>query len=210
MILFGSLEGGRSVFASGGVKQALSGSLDRTGFVAVESGGFGVTPERVRIGDSSLPATRLTTQSNLLGGHQWNWPRIFVTALAGVEIQHEQLTVAGRVLRFSKPRYGLRAEGELWSNPTDWSLVTASTVASSARGSLWVRVSAGLKVGPTLFVGPEAGTYVTDTYREWRVGAHVTGFRAGILQGRLSVGWAAADDAKPGAPYVGATAWFRL
>lgn len=210
VVLFGSLEGGRSVFASGGAKQALSGSLDRTGFVAVESGGFGLTPDRVRLGDSSLPAWRLTTQSNLLGGHQWNRPGLFLTALAGLEVQHEQLTVAGRVLRFSKPRYGLRAEGELWSHPTDWSLVTASTVVSSARGSVWARASAGIRTGRTLFLGPEIGTYVTDTYREWRVGAHLTGLRAGILQGRLSAGWSMADDGRPGAPYLGATAWLRL
>ena len=209
-LIFGSLEVGRSVFASGGFKQSLTGSPDRTGFVAVESGGAGITRERVRLGEESFPATRLTTHSNLLGGHQWSLPGLFVTALAGFETQHEQLTVDGRVLRFSKPRYGVRAEGEIWSNPTDATLLTASTVLSSARGSLWARGSAGVKLGPSIFVGPEVATYVTDTYREWRVGAHLTGLRAGILQGRLSAGWATSDDRRPGSPYMGATAWFRL
>ena len=209
-VLFGSVEAGRSVFASGGFKQALTGPLDRTGFVAVESGGAGVTRERVRLGDDSLAATRLTTHSNLLGGHQWGWPGLFVTALAGLEIQHEQLTIDGRVLRFSKPRYGVRAEGEIWSNPTDATLLTASTVLNSARGSLW-----GARLG-----GPEGradalrGTGGLDlrhghlSRMAGRRASH--GLRAGLLQGRLSAGWAATNDGRPGSPYFGATAWFRL
>lgn len=46
-VLFGSIDGGRSVFVSAGSKQALSGSLDRTGFVAMETAGSGLTRERL-------------------------------------------------------------------------------------------------------------------------------------------------------------------
>lgn len=209
-VLFAGIDGGRSVFASGGWKQTLTGPLDRTGFVVSESAGFGLTPERVRIEGLGIAAMRLTTQSSVAAGHQWNRPGLFVTALAGPELQHEQLTVAGRVLRFSKPRYGIRAQAELWSNPTADTLLTGTAVASSARASLWARGSAGYRFWRDLFAGPEITTYATDTYRELRVGAHLTGWRAGIVQGRLSAGWTMTDDGRPGAPYVGASAWIRL
>ena len=34
-VLFGSLDVGRSIFVSGGVKRTLTGPLDRSGFVAI-------------------------------------------------------------------------------------------------------------------------------------------------------------------------------
>ena len=64
-VLFGSIDGGRSVFVSGGSKQALSGSLDRTGFVAMETAGSGLTRERLGE-DRTVPVFRLATQTSAM------------------------------------------------------------------------------------------------------------------------------------------------
>lgn len=208
-VLFASVDAGRSVFLSAGSKQTLVGSLDRDGYVAVESSGFGLTRERSKDG-LDLPILRFKTETSAMFGRQWNMQGLYLAAYLGPELEHEQLTVAGRILSFSKPRYGAKAQFELWSNPTSDTLVTATVVAGTARESLWARASAGYRVFRNAYVGPEATTYVTDSYRELKVGAHLTGFAVGIVQARVSAGWMVADDHKAGTPYVGVTAWIRM
>lgn len=209
-VLFGSLDAGRSTFASFGAKQTLTGPLDRTGFVAMESTGFGLTHERFRSGGINLPAQRFVHQASVLAGHQWSRDGIFVSAYLGPEAHREQVLVAGRIYRHAEPRVGVRGQVELWANPTRWSLLTATVVAGSTRTSLWARVSTGVQVVPSVFVGPEATLYLTPTYRETRVGAHATGLALGRLQVRLSAGWMMDDAHRTGSPYGGLTAWIRL
>lgn len=209
-VLFASVDAGRSAFASAGSKQTLVGPLDRPGFLIMEAGGFGMTRERYRTDVMDLPATRLTTQSSLLFGHQWNGSGLYMAAMAGPELQHEQLTVADRVYRFSKPRYGVQGQVELWANPSNETMLTGTVVARTSRLSIWARSSGGLKIGGSLYAGPEVMTYATDTYHEVRVGVHLTGVQIGIVQGRVSAGWMMTDDGKPGTPYVGASAWIRM
>ena len=210
-VLFGSMDGGRSVFVSVGAKQSLTGPLDRTGFVAMETTGFGLTSERFRsgVGDAA-PVLRFTHQTSVLIGHQWALNGIYLAAYAGPEAHQEQLAVGGRVYRFSTPRPGARAQLELWAHPTPNTLVTGTLVTGTARTSLWARASAGLRVIGPAFVGPEVTVYATPTYRETRFGGHVTGFGFGILRMRASAGWMIDDAHRRGSPYAGLTAWVRL
>lgn len=209
-VLFGQVDVARSVFVSVGSKQTLVGPLDRTGFVVLETTGFGITREIVGVGGRDVPATRLTTQTSVLVGHQWNLGRVFLSGFVGPEILHEQLTLAGVAYRFSQPRYGAKGQIELWANPTPDTLLTGTVVGSTTNGSVWARGSAGYRIGPDLFAGPEIGAYATETYRETKVGAHLTGFRWGIVQGRASAGWMTTDDRRPGSPYLSLAAWIRL
>ena len=207
-VLFASVDMGRSVFAAAGAKQTLVGPLDQSGFVVMEANGTGLTRERV--GDLGLQATRFTTQSAVMLGYQMNRDGFFVAGFLGPEIEHEQLTVDGRVGRVADPRFGARAQIELWANPTRDTMITGTIVGSSAHQSLWARGSAGYRVLDGLYAGPEVVSYVTGSYRETKVGAHLTGLRAGIVEGRLSAGWAMANDGRTGSAYVGLAAWIRM
>lgn len=208
-VLFGSLDAGRSVFVNAGAKQTVTGPLDRTGFVTMEAWGYGLTQERYR-GAADLPATRFTQQVGILTGFQWALNGLYAAAYLGPEVQHEQLTIDGQVFRFSKPRYGVRGQVEIWANPTADTLLTATLVAGTARFSLWGRGSAGIRVASSTFVGPEVTAYVTPTYSEIRVGAHVTGASVGLVQLRLSGGWMIDDAHRAGSPYGGLTLWMRM
>lgn len=210
VVVFGSFDAGRSVFASGGSKQALTGPLDRPGFMALESAGFGLTVEKLRLEDRTFAVTRLTYLQSALGGHQWMEGPVYVAAYAGPEIHEEQLAYDGRIYRPSQPRLGVRGQVELWTNPSPDTLLTATVVSGSARAHLWARVSAGIKVAPGVFVGPEVTTYVTPTYTETRWGGHVTGATIGIVNLRASAGWMTDDAHRRGSPYGGLSAWIRM
>jgi hypothetical protein len=208
-VLFGSLEAGRSIFASGGVKRTLTGPLDRSGFVAIETSGMGLTRERYDA-TPGIGVMRVTTESASLLGYQWAGNRLYAALYAGPEIHHEQLTIAAMAQRWSKPRFGLRGLAELWANPTQDTLVTATVQVGSTRGSLYGRISAGYRLWRNLYAGPEAGIYTTETYRETKLGAHVTGLKLGIFQFRFSGGMQTQDDRRHPSPYVGVTSWIRL
>ncbi|MGA0595446.1 cellulose biosynthesis protein BcsS [Enterovirga sp. CN4-39] len=209
-VLFSQIDAGRSVFFTLGAKQTLVGPLDRTGFVVMETSGFGITHERFRRQELDLPAVRFTTQTSVLVGQQWNLGPVFLSALIGPEILHEQLTIAGQVQGFSEPIYGAKGLIELWAHPTRNTLLTATLTGTTAKASVSGRGSVGYRVWNNLFAGPEISAYATDSYQETKAGAHLTGFAFGILQGRFSAGWMVTDDRRRGSPYVSVAAWARM
>lgn len=143
-------------------------------------------------------------------GYQASANGLYAAFYLGPEVTHEQVTVGDTVLRWSKPRTGARGQVEIWAHPTQDGLFTATFVGSTTQASLWGRVSGGWRVWGKAFFGPEAGFYVTDTYREARLGAHLTSAAIGIVHLRLSAGWQVADDGRRGTPYLGLAAWVRL
>lgn len=208
IVPFASVDAGRSVFVTVGLKQSLVGPLDRQGFVAMETVGYGLTRER-----SDQPGVSLyrhTLQTSSLIGYQFSFGNAFVSAFLGPELNWEQVTENWTVQRWSEPSVGARIQGELWAHPTPDTLLTASVVAGSARGSLWSRGSAGIRLWGHMFIGPEATFYATDTYREYRVGGHLTGASLGRVDFRVSAGVQNQDDERRSSPYVGVAGHFKM
>lgn len=209
IVPFASLDVGRSVFLTTGLKQSLSGPLDREGYVAMETLGYGLTQER---GNPSVAAGvyRHTLQTSSLVGYQFSVRNVFLSAFVGPELTWQQVTVGSAVERWSEPRLGARLQGELWAHPTRDTLLTASVVAGTTQGSVWGRGSAGLRLWRDLYVGPEASFYVTETYRETRIGGHVTGASLGRIDLRVSAGVQNQDDDRRSSPYVGLAGYFKM
>lgn len=208
--LFGGLDAGRSVFVSGGSKQTLTGPLDRPGFVLMENSGYGLTQERARIGDGSMLVDRLKHDASLALGYQTMFGPAYLAGFLGPELHQEQVAYGGRFRRLATPLVGLRGQVELWINPSPETLVTGTVVAGTAQMSVWARGSAGLRIAPGTFVGPEITAYATPTYSEVRWGGHVTGLTLGLVQLRVSAGWMTDDAHRSGSPYAGISAWMRL
>ena len=187
-VLFGSLDAGRSAFLSAGIKRALAGSLDRDGFI--DAADF-----------------RPTAQAHAMLGYQWLFPRVAVSALLGPEVDIE--AESADALRAARTRFGVRGHAELWAHPTPETLATATAIAGSARAHLWSRISGGYAFWPGVFVGPEPAFYARDDYREWRLGAHVTGLTWGQLNIRFSGGLLQSNDDRTGA-YFGLTGYIRM
>jgi hypothetical protein len=52
--------------------------------------------------------------------------------------------------------------------------------------------------------------YSTDTYREWRVGAHVTGLTLGAVSVRVSAGWRGEEETGDKGAYLGIAAHLKM
>ena len=188
-VLFGSLDAGQSTFGTLGIKRTLSGPLDITGPVGMASLGYGRTVERLWGQPDEAHVIRHAVHASALLGYQWVRDGIVVAAFAGPEIDIEQLSDRA-VPRVRDPHAGARVHGEIWAHPTANTLLTATVIAGTARTAhLWGRASAGYALWDRVFVGPEAAVYATDTYRELRLGGHVTGLTFGALRLPLSARW---------------------
>ncbi len=204
-VLFGSLDASRTGYASAGFKRTWQGSLDRSGLVTLATVGYGGSPERVDThGEEN--AFRHKASASALLGYQWISGPVVLAGYLGPELDYERdPDFTGQAAR---PRFGLRAQGELWAHPTPQTLLTSTVIAGTARGHLWSRVSGGYAVWDKVFVGPEVIHYRTDDYREWRAGLHATGLSLGRFTLRLSGGIAVFDERTGG--YVGLSGYIRM
>ena len=201
-VLFGSLEAGRTSFATLGLKHALAGPLDRSGPALMATAGYGGRFERDVARPEAPASFRHAVQGGLLPGYQWMLGWGALGAFVGPELDYEAIP-NGQTDRARAPRVGARVQGEAWLHPTSDSLLTATVIAGTARSSLWSRAAAGYRLWRGVFVGPEASFYGADLYREWRLGAHATGFALGRTEVRVSAGWRQDNETKRGGAYVG-------
>jgi hypothetical protein len=209
-VLFGSLDVGRSTFGSLGVKRTLSGALDQSGPVGMASLGYGGTVERADHGPDDTHVIRQAIQASAVLGYQWVRDGLVIAAFAGPEADGEGLS-HHLTPRMARPQFGARLHGEVWAHPTANTLLTATVIAGTARTAhLWGRTSAGYALWEGVYVGPEASLYATDTYRELRVGAHVTGLTLGRFNLRLSGGWRTEEDSGQHGAYVGISAHIKM
>lgn len=209
-VLFGSLDAGHSTFGTLGMKRTLHGPLDRSGPVGMASLGYGGTREQARFETDDGRVIRHALQGSALLGYQWVGDRVVVAALAGPEVEGEQLS-DHFTPRVTRPHIGVRLHGEIWAHPTANTLLTGTAIVGTARTAhLWGRASAGYRLWGDVFLGPEASVYTTDTYREWRFGAHVTGFALGGVSLRLSAGWRSEEDTRDHGAYAGISAHIKM
>jgi Cellulose biosynthesis protein BcsS len=209
-VLFGSVDTAHSTFATVGLKRTLSGSLDRSGPVGMASVGYGGTVERIEGQPGDVRTIRHAVHASALVGYQWVRDGLVVAALAGPEVDADELSNRA-IPRVSDPHLGARLHGEISAHPTATTLLTTTVIAGTARTAhLWARASAGYAVWNGIFLGPEASVYATDTYRELRLGAHVTGLALGRFNLRLSGGWRGEEETRDHGAYVGLSAHIRM
>ncbi len=209
--MFGSLDAGHSGFGTIGLKRTLAGPLDRSGPLAMASLGYGRTVERAWSQPEAPLFTRNAAHGSALLGYQWAGDGLVLAALAGPEAEGERTShsIAGR--GETDAHFGVRLHGEIWAHPTANTLLTTTMIVGTARTAhLWARASAGYAVWEGVFLGPEVSVFTTDTYREWRLGAHLTGLSVGRVSLRLSAGWRGEEDADRNGGYVGVAGHVRM
>jgi len=195
-VLFASLEAGPAKrFAAFGLKRAITGGLDASGFRAlIKLGGAHQTPNGPRPRGNLYKA-----EAQALLGYEWRLGDTFVSLYAGSDYE-EEFRVCGCAVSVTT-RFGARLQGDLWATPTRETMLQASAYVSTMDRRLWGRLAGGWAIPLGLYVGPEIETYRQTGYHKLRFGLHATGFRLFGLSWRLSGGWQTTSD-RPGEAYA--------
>ncbi|AMJ60462.1 hypothetical protein AXW83_09315 [Bosea sp. PAMC 26642] len=184
-VFFGSLEAGPAkTFASVGVKRALRGGLDESGFRALLAAGL----SKEETNRSRPHGVTYKTGSQVMLGYEWRIRDTFVALYGGSDIESEQSGCGCSMT--TRTRMGWRLQTDLWSRPTPDIVLHAGAYASTLDGRLWARLAPGWALPQIreLFVGPEVELYRESDYSKLRLGLHLTGLRLLGLTWRLSGG----------------------
>jgi hypothetical protein len=193
-LLFGGFDLWRhNGFLHGGVLWSPDG-LDREGFTlkVLFAGGRYRYPSGTReiVGQEML--------GGLLPGWRFKSDRVEATFFVGGDLQHHQLTPDDPGARLRGTRAGLRAAADLWYQPSDMMMLTASVSAATTGSNLWGRAAAGWRVLDRFWAGPEVEAFGDHRYQELRIGLHMTALKTGALEWSAGFGYARDTDDRAG------------
>lgn len=209
-VLFGSMDTGTSLFASGGFKAAPE-RVDREGIAMLAVAGAGARRERAPAPvNGALPTlVRITGLAAALGGYQFFYDWGVLGLFAGPEVSVETVMGNGG-FGAVETRFGARLQGELWARPSEDTLATVTVVMGSARWDAYGRVSAGYRLFGA-YLGPKAAAYADRTrYARWSLGLHATDFGFGAFKFRLSGGCSVESETRRLGPYLSVAGWVPL
>ncbi|MGU3594124.1 cellulose biosynthesis protein BcsS, partial [Methylobacterium brachiatum] len=93
------------------------------------------------------------------------------------------------------------------ARPTEDTLLQATAIAGSTRGSLWSRLALGYRAWGA-YLGPVLSVYGDETgYRKWNLGLHATDFAIARYSFRVSAGPQTETGRRSAVPYVALAVW---
>ncbi|WP_186383795.1 cellulose biosynthesis protein BcsS [Methylobacterium dankookense] len=135
----------------------------------------------------------------VMAGYAWASPEAVLAAYLGLDARRNELASAGRVTEAGG--VGIKAALDLYARPTAFTMIHATASYASPFNAYYGRVRAGVAAFAGGYVGPEFALLGDDVYRQWRVGAHLSGMQLGALQLGLSGGYLQ-DQARKGGFYA--------
>lgn len=129
-------------------------------------------------------------QGSVSAGYEWISPTTSIAGFVGVEGRDDVLTPHDPTNPVAGTAFGLRSEFDFYTRPTPLSMVAGEVTYSTTHNAWYGALRLGLMPIPgSAYVGPEFIALGDDFYRQWRVGAHATGFGFGGLEFGLSAGF---------------------
>jgi hypothetical protein len=148
----------------------------------------------------TLPITGNEVLADALPGWRFKSDRFELALFAGLDLQHHWLIPDDPGNRLQGNRAGVRAGFDLWYQPTDMLMTTASLWASTIDTNIWGRAAVGWRFLDRVWLGPEATGFEDHTYNQWRLGVHATAFQTGPYEWSAGLGYTWDSDGNAG-PY---------
>jgi len=134
----------------------------------------------------------------VLPGWRWRRPGLEVTVFAGLDVQDHRFSPDDPGNRLRRTHGGARGGFDVWYEPFANGMVTGSASLSTVGKSYWTRAAAGWRVFDAVWLGPEFLGSGDDSYRQFRVGAHVTSLHFLGREWSAGVGWVTDSDRRDG------------
>jgi hypothetical protein len=184
-------------FSHGGVLWSPDG-LDRGGFTFKALIGAGSYQYRSgALADAQVTGTQVT--GFVMPGWRFVAGKTFVTVFAGLDLQHHRTVPYDPGSDLNGSHAGIRGAVEFWHEPDATTMIAADASVSSIGPSYAARAAFGWRVADAFYLGPEVGGFAGgDTYRQFRVGLHMTGLRFAFVEWTAAAGWATDTDDRDG------------
>ncbi len=153
------------------------------------SGGLHTDVDGTLVSASALPGWRVISDG------------ITITLYAGPMIQDYRLSPYDPGSLLHGFYSGAQIAADVWYQPSPASMVAINGTIASIAAIGTMRAAVGWQFDQPFFVGPEAQALWCIDYQQWRLGAHVTGFRLDGLDWSASAGWAVESIGRAG-PYL--------
>jgi hypothetical protein len=134
----------------------------------------------------------------VMPGWRFKGDRFEFVVFAGPDLQSHHLTPDDPGNRLRGTSIGLRVGGDIWYQPTDMMMATASVSASTIGPNIWARAAFGWRLFNWAWVGPEASAFGDHSYSELRIGIHATAFKTGLFEWSAGVGHVHDSDHRSG------------
>jgi hypothetical protein len=193
-LLFGGTDAWRNGgFVHGGLIWS-PGGIDREGFAAKLMAGTGA----YRYRNGTTPTDGFATVLDVLPGWRFKPGGAEISVFAGLDIQHHHLSPDDFANSTRGTHAGLRVGADFWWQPTEATMTNAGLSYATIGNGYWSRAAFGWRAFDMLYVGPEALALGDDTYRQWRVGAHITALKIGAFEWSVGTGFVSDSDHRSG------------
>jgi opacity protein-like surface antigen len=124
-----------------------------------------------------------------LAGRRLSQGTLELKVFAGPELENRVLTPDVPSAKYRGTHVGARVATELWWEPMPDMMLTSALSASTNATSHSARAAAGWRVLDQFWAGPEISASSDAFSRQYRVGAHLTGFRFDALEWSAAAGY---------------------
>jgi hypothetical protein len=124
-----------------------------------------------------------------LAGWRLSQGTLELKVFAGPELENRTLMPDVPTAAYRGTHLGARAAAELWWEPVPDMMLTSAFSVSTNATSHSARGAAGWRVLDRFWAGPEISASSDDFSQQYRVGAHLTGFKLDALEWSAAVGY---------------------
>lgn len=112
-----------------------------------------------------------------------------IKVFTGLAVENRRLAPDNPADTLQGTHFGAQVAAELWWEPTQATMLAASASATTIGAEYSARVAAGWRLLDRFWAGPEV-SISSDAYStQYRVGAHITGFKTGTLEWSVAAGF---------------------
>jgi hypothetical protein len=128
-------------------------------------------------------------QGSFMIGYEYVGKQITVAGFVGGEISNNGISPNDPNNTVKGTYGGFKVAADFYARPTEATMVAGVTSYSTNHNAYYGRLKFGLAVVNQIYVGPEVLVLGDDFFHQWRVGAHVSGIRFGMVQLGVSGGF---------------------
>lgn len=126
---------------------------------------------------------------SFMAGYEMVTPNGSIAAYIGPDIMNHSLSVYDPGNQVRGTRVGVKIGLEAYIMPTPATMMSGIAYYSSNHNSYYGRLKLGVMLADYVYAGPEGLALGDDYFTQWRVGAHLSGLKFGLLQMGVSGGY---------------------